>query len=100
MRALKKLKRENPKSIYVFLSQRKEPLSTRAIRHIVQEAGKRAGFDFPVNAHSLRHATGFKLANDNHNIRHIQDYMGHKSISNTQKYTELNEKKYDDFKFK
>jgi type 1 fimbriae regulatory protein FimB/type 1 fimbriae regulatory protein FimE len=30
----------------------------------------------------LRHATGFKLANDGVDTRAIQDYLGHKSIAN------------------
>jgi len=28
----------------------------------------------------LRHATGYKLANDGHDTRAIQQYLGHKNI--------------------
>jgi site-specific recombinase XerD len=37
----------------------------------------------------LRHACGFKLANDDVDTRTIQAYLGHKSIQHTVRYTEL-----------
>jgi Phage integrase family len=37
----------------------------------------------------LRHACGFKLANDGHNTRAIQAYLGHRSIMSTVQYTAL-----------
>ena len=37
----------------------------------------------------LRHSTGFKLANDGHDTRAIQLYLGHKNIQHTVRYTEL-----------
>ena len=37
----------------------------------------------------LRHACGFKLANDSVDTRTIQAYLGHKSIQHTVRYTEL-----------
>jgi type 1 fimbriae regulatory protein FimB/type 1 fimbriae regulatory protein FimE len=36
----------------------------------------------------LRHATGFKLANDGVDTTPLQAYLGHKSISNTVRYSE------------
>ena len=40
-------------------------------------------------AYMLRHATGFKLANDGHDTPPLQAYMGHKNIQNTARYTAL-----------
>jgi tripartite-type tricarboxylate transporter receptor subunit TctC len=37
----------------------------------------------------LRHSTGYKLANDGHDTRAIQDYLGHRSIASTVRYTTL-----------
>jgi site-specific recombinase XerD len=37
----------------------------------------------------LRHACGFKLANDGVDTRALQAYLGHKSIQHTVRYTEL-----------
>ena len=39
--------------------------------------------------HMLRHACGFKLANDGHDTRALQHYLGHKNIQHTVRYTEL-----------
>ena len=45
----------------------------------------------------LRHAAGFKLANDGQDTRTIQPYLGHKSIQNTVRYTELSADRFKDF---
>ena len=39
----------------------------------------------------LRHAAGLrlKLANDRHDTRALQHYLGHKNITHTVRYTEL-----------
>ena len=44
----------------------------------------------------LRHATGYKLANDGVDTRTLQAYLGHKSISNTVRYTELSPTRFRD----
>ena len=41
-----------------------------------------------IHPHMLRHACGFKLANDGVDTRTIQAYLGHKSIQHTVRYTE------------
>ena len=42
----------------------------------------------PIHPHMLRHACGFKLANDGHDTRALQHYLGHKNIQHTVRYTE------------
>jgi type 1 fimbriae regulatory protein FimB/type 1 fimbriae regulatory protein FimE len=37
----------------------------------------------------LRHSTGYKLANDGHDSRAIQGYLGHRSLLSTQRYMAL-----------
>jgi integrase len=44
---------------------------------------------FPIHPHMLRHACGFKLANDGHDTRALQHYLGHKNIQHTVRYTEM-----------
>lgn len=39
----------------------------------------------------LRHACGFKLANDGHDTRALRAYLGHKNIQHTVRYAELSE---------
>jgi type 1 fimbriae regulatory protein FimB/type 1 fimbriae regulatory protein FimE len=45
----------------------------------------------------LRHATGYKLANDGQDTRAIQRYLGHRNIQNTTRYTELVPDRFKDF---
>src|SRR6476661_6598706 len=77
-RALRKLLREAPTSPYVFISERRAPLSAALYQRMVARAGVAAKFTFPVHSHMLRHACGFKLANDGHDTRAIQAYLGHR----------------------
>jgi hypothetical protein len=42
----------------------------------------------------LRHACGFKLANDGHDTRAIQEWIGHQNIQHTTRYTELTAKRF------
>ena len=45
----------------------------------------------------LRHACGFKLANDGHDTRAVQHYLGHRSIQHTIRYTELGAGRFNTF---
>ena len=45
----------------------------------------------------LRHACGFKLANDGHDTRAIQDWLGHRNIQHTTRYTELTADRFREF---
>jgi Phage integrase family len=45
--------------------------------------------DRPIHSHMLRHACGFKLANNGHDTRALQHYLGHKNIQHTVRYTEM-----------
>ena len=53
---------------------------------MLERAGEAAGFDMKIHPHMLRHACGFKLANDGVDTRTIQAYLGHKSIQHTVRY--------------
>jgi Phage integrase family len=56
---------------------------------LIRRVGEAAKMPFPVHPHVLRHACGFKLANDGHDTRALQHYVGHKTIQHTVRYTEL-----------
>ena len=96
-RALRKMAREYPETPYVFVTERKGPLTDSAFRKIVARAGEVAGLAFPVHPHMLRHSTGFKLANDGQDTRAIQQYLGHKNIQHTVRYTELSSDRFKEF---
>lgn len=97
IRALRKLKREQQTSPFVFISERKGPLSSRAVQAMIERAGQVAGIEFPVNAHALRHACGYALANAGTDTRSIQAYLGHRNIQHTTLYTQLSSTRFNSF---
>jgi len=97
LRALRKLQCEALKSPFVFVSERGGPFTTDSFNWMVKRAGQKAGLPFQVHAHMLRHAAGYKLAGDGHDTRSIQDYLGHKNIQRTVRYTELSPTRFKDF---
>jgi type 1 fimbriae regulatory protein FimB len=78
--------RADARSPYLFLSER-GPMTRQAVNYLVAQAGKRAKLRFHIYPHMLRHSTGYYLANRNHDTRLIQDYLGHKNIAHTVRYT-------------
>lgn len=97
LRALRKLYREYPETDYVFVSERKGPMTDSAFRKLVARAGEEAHLGLPIHPHMLRHSTGFKLANDGHDTRSIQHYLGHKNIQHTVRYTQIAPNRFRDF---
>src|SRR5215831_3218135 len=88
-RALRRLQREAQSSPYLFVSERGAPLSVAGYQRMVARAGEAARFPFLIHSHMLRHSCGYKLANDRHDTRAIQHYLGHRSIASTVRYTAL-----------
>jgi integrase len=78
---------------YVFRSERGGPMSVDVVQVIVARAGREAGLKFKVHPHMLRHACGFFLAEEGIDTRLIQDYLGHRDISNTVIYTETSQRR-------
>ncbi len=96
IRALRRLQRDYA-GPYVFVTERKGPVTASLVRKIMARAGERTGLGFPVHPHMLRHACGFKLANDGHDTRAIQHYLGHRNIQHTVRYTELASDRFNGF---
>ena len=98
LRALRKLQREqDPKSPFVFTTERGGPFSVSAFQRLVARAGEAAGLGFAAHPHMLRHACGYALANKGIDTRALQAYLGHKSIQHTVRYTELSPTRFKDF---
>jgi integrase len=89
LRALRRLQRETGPSTHLFMSERRAPISVDGFQKMVERLSDRTRLGFPVHAHMLRHACGFKLANEGVDTRTIQAYLGHKDIRHTVRYTEL-----------
>jgi integrase len=97
VRALRELRRQFPDSVFVFATERGGPFTTDAVNRLIKRIGERAGSDFPVHAHMLRHGCGYALANAGHDTRAIQDWLGHRSIQHTVRYTELSPARFKEF---
>lgn len=98
LRALRRLKRESTAhSDFVFLTERGGPFTTTGFAFLVSRAGVRAKLPFKAHPHMLRHAAGYKLANDGHDTRSLQAYLGHKNIQHTVRYTELSAARFNGF---
>ena len=64
LRALRRLQREqDPRSPFVFTSERGSPFTTAGFARMVERAGNAAELGFKAHPHMLRHAAGYALAN-------------------------------------
>ncbi len=98
LRELRRLQREqDPKSPFVFTSERGTPFTTAGFAMMIERAGKAAKLGIKCHPHMLRHACGFALANKGHDTRSLQAYLGHKNIQHTVRYTELSPTRFKDF---
>jgi integrase len=97
LRALRELRRDYPSSPYLFVSELGGPLTPATVRKLIARAGEKAKLPFPTHPHMLRHSTGYKLANDGHDTRSIQQYLGHRNITHTVRYTELSPERFKGF---
>jgi integrase len=97
LRALRRHQRESDKSPFIFVSERGAPLSAPGFSRMVERAAVSAKLGIKAHAHMLRHACGYKLANDGHDTRALQAYLGHRNIQNTTRYTALAQDRFKDF---
>jgi integrase len=90
LRALRRLQGEQePKSPFVFTSERGAPFSTAGFARMVERAGVGARLEFKVHPYAL--------ANTGHDTRALQAYLGHRNIQHTVRYTELSPTRFKDF---
>jgi type 1 fimbriae regulatory protein FimB len=79
----------------LFVSERRKPLSRITVWHMIGLVAKAAGLaHLSIHPHMMRHSTGFNLVNKGTDIRTIQGYLGHRSISSTVRYTKLDSKRF------
>ena len=64
---------------------------------MIRHYGELAGLPVEAHPHMLRHACGYKLANEGHDTRSLQQYLGHKNIQHTVRYTELAPDRFKNF---
>ena len=97
MRELRRHQRESAQSPFVFVSERGAPLSAPGFSRMIERAAIAAHLGIKAHTHMLRHACGYKLANDGHDTRAIQAYLGLRNIQNTTRYTALAPQRFKEF---
>jgi type 1 fimbriae regulatory protein FimB/type 1 fimbriae regulatory protein FimE len=97
IRALRKLRRDNPTSSHVFITERGGPFTTVGFNKLISRLGAKAAMPFPIHPHMLRHACGYALANARHDTRALAHWLGHKNMSNTMIYTQLSADRFKNF---
>src|SRR4051794_24828938 len=81
LRALRRLQRDQePRSPFVFTSERGTPFTTSGFARMIERAGLEARLGYKAHPHMLRHACGYALANKGHDTRALQAYLGHRNI--------------------
>ena len=73
----------------MFVSQRGTRISPRSVQARVDHWAKRQGIDTKVYPHLLRHSFATHLLESSHDLRGVQELLGHANISTTQVYTHL-----------
>ena len=79
---------------WLFVSERRQPMTRQAVNYLIKCAGDRAGLGH-VHPHMLRHSCGFALANKRHDLRLIQDWLGHRDPRHTAHYTRTAATRFD-----
>ena len=79
----------------LFISERRKPLSRVTVWLTITETARAAGLEhLEIHPHMLRHSCGYALVNKGTDIRIIQGYLGHRSISSTVRYTKLDSRRF------
>lgn len=73
----------------LFLNNRSEALTSRSIQRIVAMFRSFLKIERPITPHKIRHSFATHLLNQGVDLRIVQELLGHRSLSSTEKYTHV-----------
>jgi type 1 fimbriae regulatory protein FimB len=79
---------------WLFLSERRGRLTRFAVNYLVDRTAEAAGFT-DLHPHCLRHSCGYALADRGVDLRTIQEWLGHRSIEMTVRYTRISQRRFN-----
>src|SRR5450631_2090736 len=92
---LRERARMKPTGKTFFVSEQRKPLHRSTVNLALREYSAAASLPLLAHPHMLRHACGFALADQGADTRLIQDYLGHRNIQHTVKYTATNPARFE-----
>ena len=94
-------KRPNAETRALFVNNNENRISSRTVQNTVKIRALEVGISVNIHPHMLRHAAATHFLQSSHDLRSVQEFLGHKSIKSTQVYTHLDflelSKVYDKF---
>ncbi|WP_428087364.1 tyrosine recombinase XerC [Candidatus Thioglobus sp.] len=73
----------------LFVNKNSTRIGVRSVQNIIKNRALAAGIKFNVHPHMLRHAAATHFLQSSHDLRSVQEFLGHESIKSTQVYTHL-----------
>lgn len=78
---------------FLFINQSGTALTTGGLTWILSKYTSVEGINHHFSPHDFRHAFATAMVNEGLDIRKVQALLGHSSVSTTQRYTHVNQKK-------
>jgi type 1 fimbriae regulatory protein FimB len=92
---LKERARMKPMTKAFFVSEQRKQMHRSNVNLLMKTYSKAASLPLIAHPHMLRHACGYALADQGADTRLIQDYLGHRNIQHTVKYTATNPARFE-----
>jgi integrase/recombinase XerC len=80
---------KNPNEQALFVGERGERINVRVVRVILSRLGKSLGVNKNLHPHRLRHAYASHMLESGADLKAIQELLGHRRISTTERYTDV-----------